>query len=85
MALVTMQKVKEKCKYPLNVGFEVPTAVVMNGSVFYDVTPCSPFRKNMSPPSSSLAYSSTLKIEAACSSEMSVEFQRTTRRYVPGE
>jgi hypothetical protein len=30
-----------------------------------------------------LAYSSTLKIEAACFSETSVDFQRTTRRYIP--
>jgi hypothetical protein len=29
------------------------------------------------------AYSSTLKMEAICYSEMSVDFQRTTRRYIP--
>jgi hypothetical protein len=29
-----------------------------------------------------LAYSSTLKIEATCSSQTSVAFQRTTRRYI---
>jgi hypothetical protein len=29
------------------------------------------------------AYSPTLKMEAICSSEMSVNFQRTTRRYIP--
>jgi hypothetical protein len=80
-----MQTAKEKCEYPLKVGFEVPTAVVMNGSVFYSVTPCGPSRKNMSPPSSSLAYSSTLKMKAACSSETSVDFQQTTRRYIPEE
>jgi hypothetical protein len=32
-----------------------------------------------------LAYSSTLKVEAICSPETSVEFQRTTRRYIPEE
>jgi hypothetical protein len=32
---------------------------------------------------SSLAYSSDLKMEATCSSETSVDFQRTTRRYIP--
>jgi hypothetical protein len=32
---------------------------------------------------SSLAYSSTLKIEVTRSSEMSVQFQRTTRSYIP--
>jgi hypothetical protein len=30
-----------------------------------------------------LAYSSTLKMEATCSSETSEDFQRTTRRYIP--
>jgi hypothetical protein len=29
------------------------------------------------------AYSSTLKMEAICSSEISVDFQRTARRYTP--
>jgi hypothetical protein len=32
---------------------------------------------------SCLAYSSTLKMEVTCSSEMSVEFQQTTGRYIP--
>jgi hypothetical protein len=30
-----------------------------------------------------LGSSSTLKMEAICSSEMSVDTQRTTRRYIP--
>jgi hypothetical protein len=30
-----------------------------------------------------LAYPSTLKIEVICSSETSVDFQRTTRGYIP--
>jgi hypothetical protein len=34
-------------------------------------------------PVSCLPYSSTLKMEAVCSSETSVDFQRTTRRYIP--
>jgi hypothetical protein len=32
---------------------------------------------------SRLAYSLTLKMDATCSSETSVDFQRTTRRYIP--
>jgi hypothetical protein len=32
-----------------------------------------------------LPYSSTLKVEAACSSEMWVVFQQTTLRYFPGD
>jgi hypothetical protein len=34
---------------------------------------------------SCLAYSSTLKMEVTCFSETSVDFQRTTRRYMPGD
>jgi hypothetical protein len=36
-------------------------------------------------PVSFLSYSATLKMEAICSSETSVEFQRTTQRYIPEE
>jgi hypothetical protein len=32
---------------------------------------------------SCLAYSSTLKTEATCSSEMSVDFQQVTPHYIP--
>jgi hypothetical protein len=70
----------------------------MKSSIFWDITPCSPlsqptFRRNISPPSSTchllsrwfLAHLmfSTLKMEAICSSETPVDFQRTTRRYIP--
>jgi hypothetical protein len=52
------------------------------------------FRGNMPPPSpallancfmllSCLAYSSTLKMKAQCTSETLVDFQHTTRRYIP--
>jgi hypothetical protein len=34
-------------------------------------------------PSSCMAYSSTLKMEATCSSETSADFRQTTRRYIP--
>jgi hypothetical protein len=34
---------------------------------------------------SCLAYSSTLKMKATCSSETSVDFQRITRRYIPDD
>jgi hypothetical protein len=33
----------------------------------------------------SSAYSSTLKMDAICSSETSVDFQRTARRYIPDD
>jgi hypothetical protein len=63
--------------------------------IFWDITPCSPMKVGRSfgrclkmlaarfTMDSCLAYSSTLKMEATCSSEMSVAFQRTTRRYIP--
>jgi hypothetical protein len=34
---------------------------------------------------SCLVYPSTMKMEAACFSEMSADFQRTTRRYIPAD
>jgi hypothetical protein len=30
----------------MEVGFEVPTAVVMKSSIFWDITPCSPLKVN---------------------------------------
>jgi hypothetical protein len=44
--------------------------------IFWDITPCSPLSTDVS---------STLKMEAICSSETSVDTQRTTRRYIPEE
>jgi hypothetical protein len=49
------------------------------------------FRRNISPPSSGSKntlgscseYFSALKMKAICSSEKSVDFQRTTRPYIP--
>jgi hypothetical protein len=66
----------------------------MKSLIFWDITPCSPFKVNrrfggtcrLAPASrlvSSSAYSSTLKTEATCSSETSVDFQRTIQRYIP--
>jgi hypothetical protein len=66
--------------------------VVMNNSVFWDITPCT-FGESRHFEGAllaacfllvtSLAYSSTLKIEATCSSEASVDFHRTTQCYNP--
>jgi hypothetical protein len=59
------------------VGSEVLTAPVMKSTVLWDITPaftlafCSPY--------------STLKMEALCSSRMSVDFQLTTRRHISEE
>jgi hypothetical protein len=68
----------------------------LKNSVFWDITPCSPFKVNRRfggtaeqadlPPAfplvSCLAYYSTLKMEATCSPETSVDLQRTTRHYI---
>jgi hypothetical protein len=59
--------------------------VIKKSTIFWDITPCSLLL--CLPPAfmlvSCMAYSSTLKIEVICSSETSVDFQRTTRRYIP--
>jgi hypothetical protein len=47
----------------------------MKSSTVWDITPYSPLK--------ALAYSSTLKMEAICSTETLADFQRTTRRYIP--
>jgi hypothetical protein len=62
--------------------------VVMESTIFWDITPCTPLKVNRRfggtyrlPPAFTLvscsAYS-TLKMEAICSSETSVDLQRTT-------
>jgi hypothetical protein len=60
--------------------------------LFGPLTSQPEFRYRMSPRAADnhpmvypLAYSSTLKMEVTCSSETSVDFQRTTRRYIPEE
>jgi hypothetical protein len=71
-------------------GFEVLTAVVMKSTVFWDVTSCSPLKVSWCfrglPSSfilvSCLAYL-TMKLEAICMSEMSVDFQWITWCYIP--
>jgi hypothetical protein len=71
----------------------------MSGTIFWDITPCSSWNStdvsgehisiafSWLPPAftliSYLVYSSILKMEATCSSKMSVEFQRNTWRYIP--
>jgi hypothetical protein len=81
--------------YFSHVGFEVLTAVVLNSIICWDITPCSPSKGNRRLGGTELwlqpaftlvscpAYSSTLKVEAICSSETSVEYQRVTWRYIP--
>jgi hypothetical protein len=81
-----------------HVGFEVLTAVFIESTTFWDITSYTriPLKVNRRfggtyllclPPAFTLvscsAYSSTLKMEAICSSETSVDFQRTTLRYIP--
>jgi hypothetical protein len=65
------------------VGFEVLTAVVMKSTI-WDITPCSPLSVNLFLHwfLAQLTFS-ILKMEAICSSEKSVDTQRTTRHYIP--
>jgi hypothetical protein len=63
--------------------------------IFWDITPCSPLKVDYVREEhfallaacfmlvSCLAYSSTLKMEAICSSKMQDEFQRTAQHYIP--
>jgi hypothetical protein len=62
-----------------NEGSEVLTAVLMKSTIFWDT------KLGLSPAFTLVSYSasSTLKMEATCSSETSADFQRTTRRYIP--
>jgi hypothetical protein len=71
----------------------------LKSTMFRDITPCSPLKVNrhfggtyyyaepcLSPAFglvSCSAYSSTLKMEAICTSDTSVDFQRTTRHCIP--
>jgi hypothetical protein len=60
----------------------------MKSTIFWDIMLCSPLKAELClPPSFTLvsctAYVSTLKMEAKGSSEMSVDSQQTTRRYIP--
>jgi hypothetical protein len=84
-----------KCKV---VGSEALKAMVMKRCIFWYITPCRPVKVNRQLGGmcllhlqlvacfmlvSCLAFSSTLKMEAAYSSEMSDEYRQTTRRYIP--
>jgi hypothetical protein len=61
----------------------------MKSFIFWDITPCSPLKVNGKPClppvfmlGSCSAYSSTLNMEEESYSETSVDFQRTTGRYI---
>jgi hypothetical protein len=56
--------------------------VVMKSIIFWDMTLCSPLSFNLLAGFSE-TISSTLKMEAICSFETSVETQLTTRRHIP--
>jgi hypothetical protein len=70
----------------------------MKSSIFWNITKCSPLKINqhfggtcclnransMRATYFRAGYSSTLKMEAICSSETLVEFQWTIRRYIQG-
>jgi hypothetical protein len=60
---------------------EVPTAMVIKSSIFWDTMQLCLLPASCSFPC--LDYSSTLKMKATCSSEKSIDFQQTTRRYIP--
>jgi hypothetical protein len=57
--------------------------VLMKNIIFWDVTPCSLLRCHLVTWWFLLKCSSTLKMEAICSSETSVASQQTTRSHIP--
>jgi hypothetical protein len=64
--------------------FEVLTAALMKSSIFWEITPCSPLEvRRFLLHACLLPYSPTLKMEVTCSSEISVDLQRTTQHYIP--
>jgi hypothetical protein len=82
-----------------NVEIQVLVAVVMKSSIFWDITPCRLLKVNgrfggtcrlhLQGRRISKARNqretgcTTLKLESTCSFEMSVDFQRAARLYIP--
>jgi hypothetical protein len=72
-------------------GFEVLTAVVMKTTLFWDITPCSSFKFNRRFGGTYRLHLQGRRISRARNqhegdrkqSLMPVDFQRTTRRYIP--
>jgi hypothetical protein len=76
-----------------NVGFEVLKAVVLKSSIFWDITPCSPLKANRRLGGTYRIHLHSRRIRQergqhdegsnkTSSSETSVEFQRSIRRYI---
>jgi hypothetical protein len=91
-----LNSLRRIAKQMLYVGFEVLTAVVMKSTIFWDITSCSPlyfkrcfggtYSQQLNGGRISRAINklvSRWQAEAICSSEKSVDIQRTTRRYIP--
>jgi hypothetical protein len=69
-----LPNVGQKFQCVVHVVLTTPVAQIPN---FWDIAPFSPLK--------SMDYSSTLKMEAACFSEMSVVFKQTKWPYIPEE
>jgi hypothetical protein len=92
---VIYMKIEDICR----LTNEIWTNFLLKSTIFWDITPCSPFsvnrrfggpyrrqrrgRKNKLSKKPGLKQVVSLKMEAICSSETSVDTQRTTRRYIP--
>jgi hypothetical protein len=81
-----------------DVGFQILTAVVMKSSIFCDIMTCGPLkvnwrfagtcnrhleRRRISQARNQRGVGSKQSSARTCSSETTVDFQRTTRRYIP--
>jgi hypothetical protein len=69
----------------LNMHAEWARTEIPKSSIFWHITPCILLQGNrrFCSPSAFTLVSSTLKMEETCSSETSVDFQRTTWYYIP--
>jgi hypothetical protein len=71
-----------------HVEFVVLTAVITRRFIFWNITPCSSLKISLGLLATCFmlvsfsAYSSTLKMEATCSSETPADFQLTTWHYI---
>jgi hypothetical protein len=71
-------------KMVMNVRLEVLTAVVMKSSVFWDITQCSPLEVSRRLGGTYLLYlQGRIRRERYQSESRRLDFQRTTRRYIP--
>jgi hypothetical protein len=90
-ARTLLQTLRPLSSKPLHVESEVLTVVGMKNSIFWDITLCSPVKINrrfggtdrLHPQGRSVSQARNYPGDSGYFSEMSVNFHRTTRSYIP--